>query len=576
MERFKVGQAPWEKAQTPAPTPPRIPVGQAPWEKANPQDIPVVNEQGVGFGERAIVKNFSNSPEATIKFLESKGYETALKNGEVVVRKPGEQTYKKVDPSGLDLQDVTDLAYDIPSGVAQGIATGAAGAAAGAATGGVGTIPAAMATGAATSAGSEALRQKIGQYLGIPQEVNTKDVMVSGALGAASPLLFGSGASAKQLADAAAKTGGRMSAEELAKSQASPALKALKGTVKTAVSGASGVPKKVIETYAEQTDKVDDLIKNDAAPYVENLHQKIQDKFFQQKKQVGQRLEEAARNANETVETSRVFGPIRARIDALKQSEMAKTPAGAQEIEILEKEFNAISEGLPAQVNAKTALELQDYLKQNADFSKIKDNFKARYGASSSRIDKLWSDANADAYRGLNKELDRVAETGGIKKEYREYIQLQDKLQKHFGDPEKTYKTLSGLDAPSREFTRKTVQDLKTKTGLDLQKDADVLEAYKYFRDPNLTPISSGGSTSTTRTLIGTGLGAGLGAFGGPIGSTVGAAAGTLATSPAAVKAGTKAVGGMSRALAPYSQTLSPIPQRMSPWVNMSMSRERN
>jgi hypothetical protein len=170
--------------------------------KASQGGMPTVNESSdIGILDRLAVKNFGGTVDDQINYLRKSRPDLEIeKDGnEIVARKPGEPTFKKLDPSGFSLRDLPsdlgDVAYDLGSGALQTIATGAAGVAGGAGSLGVGAIPAAMGAGAATGVGLEGLRQKIGQMLGTAKDYDTTGLAISGVAGAASPLLFGTGAS---------------------------------------------------------------------------------------------------------------------------------------------------------------------------------------------------------------------------------------------------------------------------------------------------------------------------------------------------------------------------------------------
>ena len=162
MESFKVGEAPWEQEN-----PTEFKVGEAPWEQTSEK---IVNEMhpDIDFATRAIYKNFGADPEASFRFLQKKLPNLQLKKdkeGEVLAKRPEETEWRRLDPKGFDLQDISDIGYDVPAAVAQGAATAAAGLV-GAAAGGIGAIPAAMAASGFTGAGLEGLRQGIGSWVG--------------------------------------------------------------------------------------------------------------------------------------------------------------------------------------------------------------------------------------------------------------------------------------------------------------------------------------------------------------------------------------------------------------------------
>lgn len=152
---------------------------------------PVVQEQGVPFLTRFGLKNLiGNNPELQVKYLEKKGYSAKIKDGQVVVAKPGETIYKVVDPEGLDLFDVTDVLGDIGEIAAATVATGAKflGSIGAPATGGA-SLAAGMGAGAAATGGFEAGRQGIGKALGFREEFDPKQIAGAAAGGAAIPLI---------------------------------------------------------------------------------------------------------------------------------------------------------------------------------------------------------------------------------------------------------------------------------------------------------------------------------------------------------------------------------------------------
>lgn len=158
-----------------------------------PTTLNTVQEQAdyISPWQRFIAKNFANSPDSQIAYLKKQNPDKdfAMLADQVVTKSKGDQNWKVLDPADLDLQDITDMAYDIPAGIAQGAAT-TAGFIAGAPTG-IGAMPAAMLASGGSGSALEAARQGIGKLAGIPQDISGGDVAFSGALGAAAPLAFG-------------------------------------------------------------------------------------------------------------------------------------------------------------------------------------------------------------------------------------------------------------------------------------------------------------------------------------------------------------------------------------------------
>lgn len=202
---------------------------------------PTIKEEqhpGIEFGDRFKLKNFSQSPEASAKWIqENKGLDAKVHNGRVIVKGQGESEWRVIDPdtgffSTDILNDAADIAYDVGSGVAEG--------AVGAATGIASMNPVAgIAAAGGTGAASEAIRQGIGASMGINDDLGeaASDTAVVGAASAAVPLL---GKLAKPLITSAAKGG--------------------KGVVQK-LTQATGDD---IDVFVNQKDKLDDILNSDS------------------------------------------------------------------------------------------------------------------------------------------------------------------------------------------------------------------------------------------------------------------------------------------------------------------------
>ena len=228
-----------------------LPTGQSATEYLNPK--PEINAAGVinemppelknitGFATRAGYKNLGTDTAESFNWMQKRHpdiqFSKEPETGDVLAKSRNDGKTYRLDPKGFDWQDITDVAYDIPSGMIQGGLSGAAGLAAGVATGaGTGgalavpaTMLAASGTSAALGAGSEALRQKLGGLMGInPPNVNMDEVKGAALLGGAVPVLFGSGAGARQALPYAEKLLAKRTATEgLTNAQLSPEFKSM-------------------------------------------------------------------------------------------------------------------------------------------------------------------------------------------------------------------------------------------------------------------------------------------------------------------------------------------------------------
>lgn len=239
-------------------------------------NLPVVQEQhpSISFADRFKIKNFGDDAMASIAYLKSEHPEVdfSTRKGQIVAKAPGEKDWRVLDPSSFDIQDITDLTYDVLGGIGQGAATAGAAVLGGGFSAGAGAIPAAMAAGGATGVGIEAARQGIGKWMGV-NDFDKTNLAISGGIGLAAPLAFGTGATKSALSGAlkgysddavkalSLKGGNFVSKavvpDALAKETAQSVLeKANKGILSNPASKLgsflSGIPRRVLEKMHEQ------------------------------------------------------------------------------------------------------------------------------------------------------------------------------------------------------------------------------------------------------------------------------------------------------------------------------------
>jgi hypothetical protein len=243
--------------------------------------------EGISFTDRAIVKNFAQSPEKGASYIKKQNpnLETRVYDGRVLVKDRNATKWNVLDPEGFDLQDITDLGYDAAALVGEGLAAGALGAA----TGGLG---AAGAFGA-TAAGAEALRQSIGSGLGIDQDVSGSDVALAGTLGAAMPFV------PTALKKAALGTKG-----------------AIKGTAKFL----GGVDDKAIAGMTREGEKaISKLETETVVPTLENLSKKMGRQISEVEATRAQRIYDIKASSN-IKDDAQLESVLRAEIEAIKNS----------------------------------------------------------------------------------------------------------------------------------------------------------------------------------------------------------------------------------------------------------------
>lgn len=593
--------------------------------KAEPErEIIQEMPEDISFYDRFVAKNLAQNKEKQINYLQQKypEREFALDKGQVITRPRGASgAFQVLDPEGFDIQDITDVLTDVGAGVAEAAAT-AAGAVGGAALGGgIGALPGAAAAGGAAGAGLEALRQYAGKMAGIPQDVSGSDVAISGAFGAASPFLFGSGAAAKKITEAGAKsvlkeateqTARRLSelgagkqqiqdiAEKLAKKGAEMfgqsgqlgaeiAEKGIAGAGLqrgTAKLGKlfTGVEDDVFERAVKNTDQIKmiDEVGEDIAAN-QQFHA-LEEAITNQRMSVGQQINEYVRNSGEFIDLKPVKDRIFKAINkleskgSLKDIEIQKLKALR---EMRDKAFGTFDEStgeflgyLPDKVDAADAFEIKETLTSMADFAS--DKFRPDKKSSDKAIATIASNAYGDVTNAISSKIQKAPE---LNQKFKQVLKDADYLRNNARNKKsvagymdedafdtKGYNLLKKVGYGRDDKNLRKLTELDARYGTNTSELSKDLAAHNLVENAGWVARSGEGATSTSRTLQGQVIGGGLGAFigsqmnaegGRPLGGVAGLALGGLLTSPRAFMNYMKA-SGLAQQAAQKSQLTNP------------------
>ena len=511
--------------------------------------------------DRLLIKNLSNSPEAAIGYLQNKypEHEFMSTGSEVYMKKKGAPTFQPIDPEGVTslkegLLDIGDVATDVGSSLLQGAAT-AAGGLAGAVGGAPGALAGGALAGSASGAALEAARQKAGQLAGLPQEVSGEDVATTAAIGAASPLLFGTGAKALTPLAQEAQKGLAANIGSFATRKAYPKVAEV----------LSGIPSQTTQNYMELAPKLKALEQEGITDYASEAHGKLVDSLAGFKTEVGKKLEKSIDEAGEYVSVDPIKKPFQELIEAFEKkgapneatkNQLAQVKSTYDELfSYKTPEGNTVK---PKKMSASQAFSMQDQLNDLAETYKLNQAPGSRFSASATKADKQLMETARKSSRAVNDELSRV--TKGLsteaKQEYADLSKIQKHLRPFFKDEQSTLSTLSNLSSKNRQPLYETLTHLKKQYGIDLTEEAKLLEVRSRFSKPSLDAMSIGGTTSTSRTIPLATAGGGIGSYlgytaggipGGFIGTAVGAKLGSMAGSPAAIRAGADVMRGAEK-----------------------------
>lgn len=552
-------------------------------ELGQQEDTVIKNEMPEGFTGRFTAKNFGGNSEAVFNYLQKENPDFEIKkdpDGEILARRRGAKEWGRMDPKGFDVRDLTDIAYDIPAGIAQGAATTIAGLAGGAASGGIGAIPSAMAASAGSGTALEAARQGIGSMMGIKDNMSGTDIALSGGLGAVSPLMFGTGAGAKDIVKAGAKKA--MSSEalkDLAFSQKGLLGKAWDKTAGVVGPGlaklAGGYPKEIIEAASENLP----LIKaSDNAPELVSAEiQRGKDVFTNSLKSALSETGERLGSATQALDAKGAMIPTKNIIDPLIKLREQLAGKGMQtpyKKEMVADVDNILAKYFTTGEEGETALQMSTYAAK--EVSDQMNDLGQKYGLNMANLDTTKGVVGSKT-TGSKDVLRAIMETGKNARDEissvarkidpelaqkiddvkMEYGALKD-MQDDFFNATKTEEAFGRFLKKKGASAEVAKQKMSTIAGEDVNKLGAKITALEMFRKPSWQIPAFGGS-NTARTM-------GSGALGAFIGASIGQKAGTGTYIPTVIGAGLGTMAASPAMIRKYigtNQALTQLPQKL-------------
>jgi len=141
----------------------------------------------VGFVDRFKIKNLiDRDPLLQQKYFSKKGFDARVVDGQVQIRKPGDPQYTAVDPEGIDRFDLFDIFGDALEAAVSTVA-GAGAALVSTPLSPVGQLAAASTASGAIASGFETGKQAIAKKMGLREEFNPDQILISGGIGLAAP-----------------------------------------------------------------------------------------------------------------------------------------------------------------------------------------------------------------------------------------------------------------------------------------------------------------------------------------------------------------------------------------------------
>lgn len=551
----------------------------------------IVQEQhpSISFLDRAKIKNFGDDAMSSIAYLKEKNpdVEYDYKNNQIVAKGKGEKEWRVLDPSGFDLQDITDVAYDIPAGIAQGAATSVAGLAGGAFGAGAGAIPAAMAASGATGAGAEALRQYIGKMAGV-NEMNGREIATSGAIGAAAPFLFGTGASKPMIKAAlggddvvrniSSKLGNYIQKDEFAMTPAN--LKAAEEYLTRAQTGVlsrpiekiggflSGIPEKVlgkmqqpitpyVKGFMEKagysfnpddvvtTTKAGEIMDFDPDKFATKFVDTLKEETSAKRKELGDEISRRLDASGKQFDFTKYMEDLVNFMDDIKSS---KNYTNADDATI-KRAKQLVNDYLTTDVrivDPNTGRMFRELDQNGKPIRKLIDNasaseamriknsmndfldFASRGGSRDSPINKQLMQKFGGIHKKVSDDIYNAIDGGELRQLYRQNEEIGEYVMRKISSEDNALKALKNMDKKTFSILNSRLKQFDDLHGTQLSELGDVVQNWNYFAKPETVSVGGRGSEINRRavtlgSLVGGTIG---GAVAGPIGGIKGAAIG--------------------------------------------------
>lgn len=519
----------------------------------------------IKFPSRLGMKMFGNDPEKSFQRMQEDHPNMQFRKdsmGNILAKNRDETKWGYVDPPDFDPEDITDLTWDAPAAVAEGVMStigGVKGALFGAPAGppgmAAGALTGASLYGSATAGGLDAANQFIGQALGYNDKIDSDRVITASKWGAL-PAALGTGATTKQIAKAAAKSG--ISEQALKQSQRGLLDKAYGYGAGKLGQLASGVDSSLLQSVRRNLDEIKDVeaAGNEGAEIYGVVRDKVTTAMDGALSEAGEKLGKVQGAEDVLVDVATVEKPLldligryqaRAEKDILKYGDAAENMASVQKAQQVESILQPYIKGEGV---LEGGYDVKDYL----------DDINDLTGIAKGTDPSIQNDVRKQIMNATRKSASLVNEqaaksSGGkawinAKKDYSELLEIKNRVKnKHFKDDEATERTVNSLLSRKKKAKRLTIKRDMEKLGVDIDEPARESIANSLFVQPSTDALSLGGSTSTSRTVplaaMGGLAGYQLGAYAGGdqnysaglLGGAIGSALGSKLGSPAAMRA---------------------------------------
>lgn len=344
--------------------------------------------------------------------------------------------------------------------------------------------------------------------------------------------------------------------------EAIPAAAKFASAVGKKVSGAlSGVPEELIDHYANRTDQINQLIKQnggDMTAAADQIRQELSQGIQKTKDTLNGQISQALQSASteKTIDLDPIVSRLEKQRASLLNNNQIEEANQVGSIIDKVKSFGfdkdktyGVSQ-YTGKANAQGLNSIKGTLQDIATPAYQKNGQIFNYAKSSQQVAKSGA---AIARKMLNSEVPEVAQANN---QLASLHTVEDNLNKNLIAPGKTDAALFAAGSGSNPRNQRMLQQLGNVAGVDAAGRAKDLATAKTFANPPLLPSYSNG-----KSMAGLAIAAGAGHLAGPLGYVMAAP-----TSPAAIKAGINAgnvIGPYANALGQSVRNNMPILQRV-------------
>lgn len=279
------------------------------------------------------------------------------------------------------------------------------------------------------------------------------------------------------------------------------------------------------------------------------FHQNLKQVVGQQRNKIGKMLSDEIGSAGGKVDTQPIRDKLKELIDEYESTKDFKDqPLNKEAIQEVrdaykslfgEKKYESVpihgemfngqpimrkqlvSDEIPRYIDPQAALDMQQQVKDLADYGSLGQGINSRFGATETQASKALKSKAGEAYQNLNDQFSNLTngKSAELKKAYADFVNNQKILSPAFKSPTTSSNSVRNIGNAAKDTVLNALEKLDDSAGTNLSEQAKNLRAASFIQRAPLEPVSGQGVTSTGRQELSMAAGHTLGMeHGTPIG----------------------------------------------------------